>query len=70
MSGTTDGAKQAVKTIYREHGKDFFKEIGQRGGRARVSKGFGKNPMLAREAGAKGGAKSRRGPSKRKEVSR
>lgn len=36
---------------------DYYKKIGAIGGRARVSKGFGANPELAREAGRKGGLK-------------
>lgn len=34
---------------------DYVKERGRKGGSAKVSKGFSKNPDLAREAGKKGG---------------
>jgi uncharacterized protein len=52
------GLKAAAKTKQRL-GDDFFKLMGQRGGKAQVSKGFGKNRELASIAGARGGRISR-----------
>lgn len=61
MSGTKAGGKKAAKTTRERHGDDFFKNIGRQGGRASYGmKGFALNPELAREAGRKGGQKSRR----------
>lgn len=64
MAGTKSGGKKAAKTNIRLHGKDFYKRIGQIGGRNGHTGGFAANPELARIAGRKGGAKSRRGPAK------
>lgn len=64
MSGTKSGGRKAAKTNIRLHGKDFYKRIGQIGGRNGHTGGFAANPELARIAGRKGGAKSRRGPVK------
>ena len=64
MSGTKSGGKKAAKTNIRLHGKDFYKRIGQIGGRNGHTGGFAANPALAREAGRKGGRISRRGPAK------
>ena len=64
MSGTKSGGRKAAKTNIRLHGKDFYKRIGQIGGRNGHTGGFAANPELARIAGRKGGKKSRRGPAK------
>lgn len=64
MSGTKQGGLKAAKTIMERHGIDFYREMGRKGGKAQVSKGFGANPELAREAGRKGGRVSKRGKSK------
>ena len=64
MSGTKKGGQKARETIYQKHGKDFFKMIGRKGGKATGMKGFALNPAKAGIAGAKGGRKSKRGPSK------
>ena len=64
MSGTKIGGLKASKTNIKLHGKDFYKRIGQIGGRNGHTGGFAANPELARIAGRKGGAKSRRGPAK------
>lgn len=66
MSGTKEGGKKAAATNLRLHGKDFYREIGRRGGQNGHTGGFASNPELARIAGAKGGRISRRGPSKKK----
>lgn len=64
MSGTKAGGQKARNTNYKRHGKDFYKRIGQIGGRNGHTGGFAANPALAREAGRKGGRISRRGPAK------
>ena len=66
MSGTIAGGKKAAKTNKKRYGKDFYKIQGQKGGRNGHTGGFAANPQLARIAGAIGGAKSRRGPAKKK----
>lgn len=61
MSGTILGGKKAAKTNIKRHGKDFYREIGRRGGINGHTGGFAANPALARLAGSKGGKKSKRG---------
>ena len=65
MAGTIDGGKKAAKKNM-ERDPDFYKKIGAKGGRNGHTGGFAANRALARIAGAKGGRKSRRGPSKNK----
>lgn len=60
MSGTKAGGKKAALTNIARHGFDFYKEIGAKGGRNGHTGGFAANPELARIAGKKGGARSRR----------
>lgn len=64
MSGTLAGGKKAAKTNMERYGKDFYKEIGRRGGRNGHIGGFN-DRELARIAGAKGGRISKRGKAKR-----
>jgi len=63
MAGTKAGGLKAAATNKRLHGEDFYSRIGRRGGENGHTGGFASNPQLAKLAGAKGGAKSRRGPS-------
>ena len=65
MSGTKSGGRKAAATNKAKYGKEFYANIGRRGGRNGHTGGFAANPELARIAGAKGGKKSRRGPAKR-----
>ena len=66
MSGTKAGGLKARKTNYERHGKDFYKKIGQKGGKKTgILKGFALNRELARKAGKKGGSISRRGKTKK-----
>lgn len=67
MAGTKEGGKKASITIKEKHGEDFYKRIGSKGGKSgdHSKNGFASNPELAREAGRKGGKKSRRGKSKK-----
>lgn len=64
MSGTREGGKKTVQTIYERHGKDFFSRIGRQGGKNGHTGGFAANPELARIAGRLGGQRSKRGPAK------
>lgn len=65
MAGTKAGGLKASATNIAKYGADFYKRIGQKGGRNGHTGGFASNPELARIAGAKGGRISRRGASKR-----
>ena len=50
-----------------KHGSDFYSRIGRKGGKVCGVKGFALNIELAKEAGRKGGLKSKRGKSKKVE---
>ena len=65
MAGTRIGGARAAATNKTKYGKDFYARIGAMGGKAGHTGGFFANRELAREAGRKGGLKSRRGPSTR-----
>jgi len=65
MPGTVDGGKRAAETNKKRYGEDFYAKIGAVGGRIGRTGGFYANRELAREAGAKGGRKSRRGKAKK-----
>lgn len=60
MAGTKAGAAKSVAAIKAKN-PDHWKQIGHIGGSRKVTKGFGSNPELAREAGAVGGRISKRG---------
>ena len=64
MSGTKLGGMKAAATNKEKYGLGFYGRIGAKGGMNGHTGGFASNPKLAREAGAKGGAISRRGESK------
>lgn len=64
MPGTRAGGLKAAKTNRKKHGRNFYKEIGRKGGKNGHTGGFASNPELARIAGAKGGRISRRGKAK------
>ncbi len=61
MAGTETGGKRAAITNKAKHGSDFYARIGKIGGQNGHTGGFAANHELAREAGRKGGLKSRRG---------
>ena len=75
MTGTKEGARKAQQTTKQRHGEDFFKRIGQKGGRVTgKASGFASDKVgadgltgieRARIAGKKGGSISRRGASKK-----
>lgn len=59
MSGTVQGGKLAAETNKKQHGENFYSEIGKIGGAVKgVRKGFAANPDLAKSAGKLGGSKS------------
>lgn len=60
MAGTVAGGKRAAATNKQRYGMNFYRGIGQLGGKLSRGGGFAKNHDLAREAGAKGGKASRR----------
>ena len=66
MAGTKAGGIKAAKTNKRKWGRKFYAEIGAKGGKACVPKGFAADPERARRAGAKGGKISKRGKAKKK----
>lgn len=70
MSATVAGGIHAANTNKQRHGEDFYSRIGRLGGLKGTTGGFAANPQLAREAGRKGGLKSRRGKIYKYEVYR
>ena len=60
MAGTKLGGKKAALTNIARHGFDFYVNIGRKGGKNGHTGGFAGRPDLAREAGRKGGLKSKR----------
>lgn len=73
MAGNKDGGRRAAATNKEKYGKDFYAEIGRKGGRNGHTGGFasevvGKDGLTgaqrAKIAGAIGGRKSKRGPAK------
>lgn len=67
MPGNQAGGKAAAETNIKRYGEDFYKEIGAKGGKKKVKKGFAVSGK-AKEAGRLGGLRSRRGPSNNKEA--
>lgn len=77
MSGTVSGGKKAAQKNIKLHGKDFYREIGRKGGKRSTTGGFasqkvGKDGLTGSErakiAGAKGGRISKRVPASIKEL--
>lgn len=65
MAGTKTGGAKAAKTNKKKYGKDFYKELGRRGGKAYHAGGRGfQISGKAVEAGRKGGKISKRGKAK------
>ena len=60
MPGTVKGGRRAASTNKQRYGADFYVKIGALGGKKSTGGGFAANPELAREAGRKGGLKSRK----------
>lgn len=61
MSGTLEGGRKAAITNKLRHGDDFYAHIGSKGGQMGTTGGFAADRERAREAGRKGGSRSRRG---------
>lgn len=61
MAGNIEGGRKAAITNKKKYGRDFYAEIGRKGGRNGHTGGFAANPELARIAGRKGGRISKRG---------
>ena len=77
MPGTVEGGRKAAATNKKKYGKQFYANIGRKGGKNGHTGGFnsekvGKDgltgPERARLAGAKGGKLSKRGPARRLSV--
>ncbi|MDR0591354.1 MAG: hypothetical protein LBG75_02275 [Candidatus Nomurabacteria bacterium] len=64
MAGTKAGGLKAAATNKAKYGREFYAQIGAKGGKLGHTGGFAANPSLAKIAGAKGGRVSRRGPVK------
>lgn len=73
MPGTREGGLKAKQTNLKRHGKNFYANIGRKGGKASNTGGFasdkvGKDGLTGLEraaiAGRKGGQLSKRGPAK------
>ena len=53
MAGTKAGGLKAAATNIERYGKDFYKEMGRKGGKAGKTGGFAANPELAKSQVAK-----------------
>lgn len=60
MSQTKSGAAKATKILYERYGKNYFKEMGRKGGKVCVPKGFSENRERASWAGRLGGLRTKR----------
>jgi general stress protein YciG len=70
MAGNREGGLLAAQKNLERYGEDFYRVIGRKGGlKTHIDgskpKGFATNIPLAREAGRRGGKKSKRRPSDR-----
>lgn len=79
MSGTVSGGKKAAQKNKELHGKDFYRNIGRKGGKRSTTGGFasqkvGKDGLTGAEraklAGAKGGRKSKRKPQSVQDIAK
>ena len=68
MAGNLEGGRKAAATNKKLYGKDFYANIGRKGGKNGHTGGFAADHERARRAGAIGGKKSKRGPAKKKVV--
>lgn len=60
MAGTLEGGIKARDKNYKNYGKDFYRNIGRKGGQNGTTGGFYANRELASIAGRKGGKISKR----------
>lgn len=63
MAGTKEGGKKAAATVKKKFGKQFYANIGRKGGQNGHTGGFFANPELAKIAGRKGGLTSSKSPT-------
>jgi general stress protein YciG len=68
MAGTLEGGKKAAQTNKERYGKEFYANIGRKGGQNGHTGGFAADPERARLAGSIGGKRSKRGPAKKKKT--
>lgn len=61
MSGTHAGGLKVAITNKKRYGEDYYRNIGRKGGSVSRGGGFTGKPKEAREAGAMGGRRSRKG---------
>ena len=66
MAGTKAGGIKARNTNYKLHGKDFYRNIGRKGGQNGHTGGFASDPELAKIVGRKGGQMSHIGKARSK----
>lgn len=62
------GGKKAAQTNISKYGKNFYIDIGRKGGQNGHTGGFASNPELASRAGAMGGRKSKRGKALKEQL--
>lgn len=60
MSGTREGGAKAAATNKQRYGANFYRQIGQLGGRASTGGGFAADRQFAAAMGRIGGRTSRR----------
>ena len=68
MAGNASGGLKAAKTNMERYGKNYYAEMGRKGGLKGHTGGFASSKELAREAGRKGGSVSHRGESMQKKL--
>lgn len=54
MSGTIAGGKKAAATNYEKYGRNFYREIGRRGGVKRSHRGIRRKPGTGEESRSEG----------------
>lgn len=69
MPGTKAGSRKSKETIEQKYGKDYWKNLGKKGGSVRhpETRYFTTNRAAASICGYKGGKISKRGPKKKEE---
>lgn len=66
MAGTKLGGIKAAETNKKKYGSEFYANIGRKGGKACVPKGFAlMDAEKIKNAGKKGGTISKRGPAQK-----
>lgn len=66
MSGSRLGGLKAAETNKQKYGREFYQNIGRKGGKACVPKGFALMDIeKIKNAGRKGGKLSKRGKAKK-----